>query len=79
MPSVELVGSSVISKRRWFHPRSAEATAAAVPAVPVHDSSARYEPGWAGCGVQSSDTAAPSTPPTAHSMCGQRAEGAECT
>ena len=41
VPSVELVGSSVISKRRWFQPRRAEATAAAVPAEPVQDSSAR--------------------------------------
>ena len=41
VPSLEGVGSSVISKRRWFQPRSAEATAAAEPAGPLHDSSAR--------------------------------------
>ncbi len=36
-------------------------------------------PDCAGCGVQTGLTGAPSTPPTAHSMWGHRAEGAECT
>ncbi|GAA2143507.1 hypothetical protein GCM10009844_15960 [Nocardioides koreensis] len=36
-------------------------------------------PAWAGCGVQSRLTGVPRTPPTAHSMCGHSADGAEWT
>ena len=72
-------GSSVTSKRRWFHPRRADAIEAAVPAAPDQENSARYVPAWAPWGVHSRFTAEPSTPPTAHSMCGHNADGAEWT
>ena len=39
--TVELVDSSVTSKRSWFQPRRAEVTAAAVPASPDQENSAR--------------------------------------
>jgi hypothetical protein len=78
-PWPEAVGSSVTSNRRWFHPRSAEAMAAALPASPVHENSARYAPAWAAWGVHSRLTALPSTPPAAHSMWGHSADGAEWT
>ena len=45
----------------------------------AQDSSARYVPAWAPCGVHSRLTALPSTPPAAHSMCGHSADGAEWT
>src|SRR4029079_16116230 len=60
-------------------PRRADAIADAVPLSPTQEYSVRWADAWAGCTVQSKLTDMPSTPPTAHSTCGHRADGAEWT
>jgi hypothetical protein len=78
-PSTPGLGSSVTSYRRCAQPLSAEASWAPVPGWPTHDNSARNIPGAAGCGVHSRSVRLSTTDPMAHSTCGHKAVGAECT